>query len=104
MKAGLQNIWSGDGVLAAEWQQVSQADRQSGAEMSQAGLGALLLSLASWTYLLWACSGAVITDKAKQEAGEAVTEAAGRLGDRSAAAEHTKVHGRGHGGSRGGGG
>lgn len=51
MKADPQNIWSGDGVLAAEWQHVSQPDRQSGAGMSQAGLEAVLLSLARWGHL-----------------------------------------------------
>jgi len=47
IKPDLHNIWSGDGVLAAEWQHVSQADRQSGEGRSQADWGALPLSLAS---------------------------------------------------------
>lgn len=60
-------------MLAAEWQHVSQPDRQSGADMSLSGLEALLLSLVSWGIpaLLAACSGAcctpVISDKAAQE-------------------------------------
>lgn len=73
-------------MLAAEWQLVSQPDRQSGADMSQAGLEALLLSLPGWGIpaLFAACSGAVlvsiISDKAtqEQEAAEAVTKAAER--------------------------
>jgi len=69
IKPDLHNIWSGDGVLAAEWQHVSQADRQSGEGRSQADWGALPLSLASWGYPLCfsACSWGALHARAHRQ-------------------------------------